>query len=104
MSNYDETNRGAIWKNDNKQKESQPDFKGSININGVEYWLSGWRRKADAHPKAPALSLSVQPKEQAHQQGIGEAQKAAAPAQAPASDFEDDIPFANPYKGGEYLI
>ena len=35
MSEYDNTNRGALFKND-KEKESQPDFRGPINIDGVQ--------------------------------------------------------------------
>ena len=60
---YDNTNRGQIWKNDKKEKDTHPDFKGSVNVEGVEYWVSAWKRKPDAHPKAPALSFSIQPKE-----------------------------------------
>ena len=79
MSDYDNTNRGQIWRNDKKDTPAHPDFKGSINVEGVEYWVSAWKRKPDANPKAPALSFSVKPKEQQPQ-----------PAQA---DFDDPIPF-----------
>ena len=64
MSEFDNTNRGQLWGNDKKETERHPDFKGSINIEGVEYWLSGWKRKPDANPKAPALSLSLTKKEE----------------------------------------
>jgi hypothetical protein len=63
MSNYDNTNRGSIWKNDDKQTDNHPDFKGSLNVNGVEYWVSAWKRKEGANPKSPALSFTVKPKE-----------------------------------------
>lgn len=63
MSQYDETNRGSIWKNDKKETDRHPDFTGSLNVEGVEYWVSAWKRKPDANPKAPALSFSVKPKE-----------------------------------------
>ena len=80
---YDNTNRGAIWRNDNKQKDTHPDFKGQLNVNGEEYWVSAWKRKPDASPNSPALSFSIQPKEQSqHNQ-----QKADQPS------FEDDLPF-----------
>jgi hypothetical protein len=83
MSNFDNTNRGSIWKNDNKESETHPDFKGSINVEGKEFWLSAWRRKEGANPKAPALSFSVQPKEAKVED--------TKPA---ASEFQDDsIPF-----------
>jgi uncharacterized protein (DUF736 family) len=39
---YDETNRGAIFKNDYKQKDTQPDYKGKINVDGVEKEISLW--------------------------------------------------------------
>lgn len=39
---YDNTNKGAIWKNTDKQKDTQPDFKGSIDVEGVEYFLNAW--------------------------------------------------------------
>lgn len=70
MTEYDNTNRGSIWKNDKKVKDTDPDFTGSVNVNGVEFWVNAWKRKQDANPKAPALSFSVKPKEQ--QQSISQ--------------------------------
>lgn len=83
MTDYDNTNRGSIWKNDRKEKETHPDFKGSINVEGKEFWLSAWKRKEGANPKSPALSFSVQPKEE----------QAPAPQQGVDDTFSDDIPF-----------
>ena len=88
MSNYDNTNRGSIWKNDDKQKDTHPDFKGSLDVNGVEYWVSAWKRKEGANPKAPALSFSIQPKEQATQESTSQSSQSF---QQP--EYEDDIPF-----------
>ena len=48
MTEYDNTNRGAIWGNKRKETETHPDFTGSINVEGVEYWLNGWKRKPEA--------------------------------------------------------
>ena len=79
---YDNTNRGAIWKNDRKETENHPDFKGSINVDGKDYWLSCWKRKPDANPNSPALSLSVTPKE-----------AVAKPQPAAGDDLDDIVPF-----------
>jgi hypothetical protein len=82
---YDNTNRGAMFKNDRKEKETHPDLKGSINIDGKEFWLSGWSKVTSKGDKM--LSLSVTPKE---------AQGKAMPAQAksaPAPELDDDMPF-----------
>jgi hypothetical protein len=81
---FDKTNRGSIWKNEKKESDKHPDFTGSLDVNGVEYWVSAWKRKPDAKPKAPALSFSIKPKEQKPKE------------QEPKTDgefFDDDIPF-----------
>ena len=104
MSQYDNNNRGAIWANA-KTKDTQPDFTGSILVDGKDYFLSGWKRKADANPKGPALSLAVTIKEnQQHQQHQQPPQQSTQMAQAkanamvewdkgPTDKFSDDIPF-----------
>ena len=88
MSQYDNNNRGAIWGNDKKQSDTHPDFKGQAEIGGVEYWVSGWKRKAGAGANSPALSFSFQPKEQ-QQAPAPQAQ----PQPVPAGFDESDIPF-----------
>lgn len=72
---YETINKGALWNNQDKKSDSHPDMKGSINIEGVEYWLSVWRNDPKGNPKAPALKLSVQRKDEVHKQGYQEAQQ-----------------------------
>ena len=88
---YDNTNRGALFKNDRKEKESHPDLKGIINIDGVEYWLSGWSKVTQKGDKM--LSLSVSPKEQ--QNAPRRAQAKQAPSVVDTAGFDDlsDLPF-----------
>ena len=85
---YDNTNTGLLSRNDRKEKDTHPDYKGQINVDGVEYWLSGWvKERKDGTGKF--FSLSVSPKNAAP------ASKPARQA-APSSGFEsmeDDIPF-----------
>jgi hypothetical protein len=45
---FDNTNRGSIWKNKKKRDKQDADFTGSLNVNGVEYWLNAWKRKEGA--------------------------------------------------------
>lgn len=42
---YDNTNRFVLFVNDRKEDDNDPDRTGSININGVEYFLNGWLKK-----------------------------------------------------------
>lgn len=92
MTEYDNSNKGAIWRNEKKETERHPDFTGSANVEGVEYWVSGWKRDPNGNPKSPALRLSFQAKEQLHKQGMEQASKAT---QAPTDDgwADDDVPF-----------
>ena len=88
MAEYDNTNRGSIWKNEKKEKDTHPDFTGSLNVEGKEYWVSAWKRKPDASEKAPPLSFSIKPKEDAK-----EAPKAAAKPAKDVAKFDDDLPW-----------
>ena len=53
---YDNNNRGALFINDRKESDKHPDWKGRLNINGVDHWLSGWKKQT---AKGPVLSLSL---------------------------------------------
>jgi hypothetical protein len=92
---YDNTNRGSIWKNDKKETDNHPDFTGSLNVDGTEYWVSAWKRKPDASDKAPALSFSVKPKDAAPQRGGGGGKPAPSTGPRGGDDPfpDDDIPF-----------
>ena len=55
---YDNTNGGAIFPNDKKQKDSHPDYRGNINVEGTEYWLKGWKKTSKTGMKFLSLSLT----------------------------------------------
>jgi hypothetical protein len=99
MADYDNTNRGSIWKNDKKETENHPDFTGSLNVNGQEFWVSAWKRKPDASEKAPALSFSIKPKEDSVKKPTTatSSNNVATQRQDMQSNdpmnFDDDIPF-----------
>ena len=84
---FDNTNRGIISRNDRKETEKHPDFKGQINVGGIEYWLDGWTQKRK-DGTGSFLSLSIKPK-----QAASAPAPAARPAPASVGDMEDDIPF-----------
>jgi len=59
---YDNTNSGALFKNKNKESDKHPDYRGSINVNGKDFWISSWLKTSKAGEKY--MSLSVQAKEE----------------------------------------
>ena len=81
---YDKTNKGILSKNDRREKDTHPEYTGTINVDGKDYWLSAWvKERNDGSGKF--FSLSVKPKEQKEQ---------AKPAKAPTvADLESDLPF-----------
>ena len=84
MPEYDNTNRGALFRNQKKEKPTQPDYNGTLNVNGAEFWLSAWLETAKSGKKY--FSLSVKPKER-------ERQDAAPQRGVPYDDTDKDLPF-----------
>jgi len=93
MAQYDNNMRGTLGTNKRKEKDAQPDYSGKCEIEGVEYWISGWKQKNRTTGEA-FLSLSFQLKEQ---QPATRAQRGAANNPRPTSsgfdEMDDDIPF-----------
>lgn len=52
---------GVLFQNEQKETEQHPDYRGSIRINGQDYWLSGWKKRSKDGTKT-YLSLSARPK------------------------------------------
>jgi len=77
---FDNTNRGILAKNDKKTEKKHPDFSGSINIDGVEHWISGWKKQSKQGNNF--ISLSVRPKDPTRQ-------SSQPTNKAKADDFED---------------
>lgn len=78
MSKY--PNSGIFSRNKDKQKETQPDFKGSCEVDGKKYWISGWVKEGK---QGKFFSLSFKEQENRSQEAREAIQK----------DFDDDIPF-----------
>ena len=83
---YDNTNRGSLFKNDRKELDTHPDYNGSINIEGTDYWLNGWLKesKKDGKKFVKASRRSLR-KHAAAKKAAAKAAAAAAPA-APAAE------------------
>ena len=78
---YDKSNSGTLGKNKRKESDKHPDYAGQINVEGRDYWLSGWV-KENKSTGEKFFSLSVKPKED------------KAPARETVDEpFSDEIPF-----------
>ena len=57
---YDNNNRGSLFKNDRKETDKHPNYKGSLNVAGTDYWISAWIKKSKEG--STFMSLSVEEK------------------------------------------
>ncbi|HLO98681.1 MAG TPA: hypothetical protein VK171_08815 [Fimbriimonas sp.] len=82
---YDNT--GILTANNNRKTDSHPSHTGSINIEGVDYWLSAWVNEGKPGSRMEGkryFSLKVNRKDD----------QGSRPAPRQNSSFdEDDIPF-----------
>ena len=88
---YDNTNSGMLARNDRKETEKHPDFKGSINVGGVDYWLSAWVREGKPGGKMEGkkyFSLSVTQKDAPNSAEFPQSEKKATTF----DQLDDDIP------------
>ena len=84
MAEFDNNNRGNLFKNDKKLEDRHPDMNGSINIEGTEYWISGWKKTSKAG--SGFISLSVRPKQE-------QTSKPSKPVAKAKEDGWDDLDF-----------
>jgi hypothetical protein len=57
--------RFALFVNDRKTEDTDPDYTGSLTINGVEYFLDGWRGRTKAGKPMLSGRIKRKPQQQA---------------------------------------
>lgn len=88
MAEYDNTNRGVLFKNDKGDNPQRPDYTGEINFNGVDMRLSAWLRESQKGTKF--LSLSVSEKQAAP---VSSTPDASGMKKLSVDLGDDEIPF-----------
>ena len=53
-------NSGVLFKNDKKENDRAPEYKGNIMVDGTEYWLSAWIKEGKS---GKFMGLAVSPKD-----------------------------------------
>ena len=48
LNKWDNEGQGKLWNNDKKESDNQPDFTGSLVLDGVKYSLAAWNNVSKA--------------------------------------------------------
>ena len=81
---------GSLFKNDRKESDTHPDYKGSALINGVDHWLDAWINTDRNGGKY--MSLKLKPKEARGNPGSNATYGSGNRPPEPA-DLDDGVPF-----------
>jgi uncharacterized protein (DUF736 family) len=74
-------NTGSLFVNQKKEKPNQPDYNGTVNVDGKVYYLAGWKKAGKEGATYLSLAIS-EPK-----------QKEEPKKKDPMADLENDLPF-----------
>lgn len=81
---------GSLFKNGKKEKETHPDYKGEVMINGEKLSISAWLKEGKSGVKY--MSLSFQAPWVKQEEKVESKNRDAAKAAA-ETEFESDVPF-----------
>lgn len=82
-------NSGSLFRNNRKEKDTHPDYSGTVRIDGHDMWISGWLKETKDGQKY--FSLSFKRKDgtsERPQEFVRAAQKVF-----PGAKLDDSVPF-----------
>lgn len=91
MKQYDNTNSGLLMRNENRTTDSHPEFTGSLNVEGRDFWVSAWVNTGKPGSKIEGkryFSIKLSPKDAPNRGNTGRRNAATD-----FDDIDDDIPF-----------
>lgn len=93
MAYENKPGQGALFPNDQKQHDNQPDYRGQIKLpDGTDCWISGWLKQGS---RGDFISISVQAKEQQRQ--VPKAGRLPPPQRQSPPVEEDDMDQTIPF-------
>lgn len=87
---YDNTNRGYLFINDQQGNPKRPQYQGSINVAGLDYNISAWIKKSQKNGKE-YYSLRVESKDAYKSRGGGLKKAEPKPQRTMTEDNWSDL-------------
>lgn len=85
-------NTGSLFRNNRKEKDSHPDYNGSVRIEGRDMWIAAWLKEAKDGSKYMSLAFKRKDGTDARPDKAQEF-KDAVKKNWPDADLSDEIPF-----------
>ena len=85
MSSSNNDLRGILSRNDRREKDSQPEFRGDCAINGTQFWIDAWVQERKDGSGRKFFGLKFRAKDVQH--------AGAEPSPAVNDDIDSQIPF-----------
>jgi uncharacterized protein (DUF736 family) len=69
MAEFDNTNRGVLFRDEKRTNEKAPEYTGTINVDGVEKRIAAWIKVSKTGKKFFSINVSdIKPKQDAPKQ------------------------------------
>jgi len=88
---YDNNMTGVLFKNDKREHDRQPLYKGHCEINGQKMWISAWVKKSERTGEV-FMSLAFKPADEQREQ--------PAPQQRQSNSYAEAAGRSEPRQGG----
>jgi hypothetical protein len=85
MSGFEVNMTGIMSRNDRKDRDTQPDFKGNATVDGTDYWIDAWVQERKDGSGRKFFKLKFKAKDQP--------QNGDAKPRANVRDDLSDLPF-----------
>lgn len=86
-------NSGTLFDNDRKTKDTQPDLKGTVLIDGKEYWASGWFNEKEGQKRRVSLSFELKEQQSKAPESPTKSWSKPEPKPFTADEKSQEIPF-----------
>lgn len=85
-------NTGSLFRNNRKEKDTHPDYNGSVKIDGHDMWISAWLKKDKNGQKYFSLAFKRKDGTAARPDPAAEF-KQEAKRVFPDAQLDDEVPF-----------
>lgn len=87
---------GSLFRNNRKEKETHPDYSGTVRIDGHDMWISAWLREQKDGTKY--FSLAFKRKDGTAERPAEFVAKAKEVFPGASASLDDDVPFAAEFR------